>query len=564
MLARGSIPFRLPDRQMPSQMLARMARGGRARVRFADGGSLLSNALDAVTAPDPSGSSPITQTRTVTPFPGDYNTYGEGPEWNWFDYLNSGGTGAPPPVTPPAGTPPPPGTPGAGGTGNQATGGAGSMQGSNGFGGKGPLGNGAQQAAADAASRNTAATPSLKGALGLGLAAAGPLGMMSALAKEGLNALGVSQVKGPFDVAGPTLSPAQQAAIANSTNQMQNPSLVAALNQINNAVMAQRGLANSSNGNFGGGIGFAGAGDPVGAGQRAAAAAMGRGSSAGDGGGGNNSGGGDRGAGTQGGPGGSPGGGLGGGYRLAKGGKARMKGLGWMANGGRLHLAGGGSTDNFVLTSLVPILAGLVGNITSGPIGGALASGAATAMTGGSLQDAASNVGPDAIDTFFKYFAPLIDGGSDQSTADTTAQSQNTGIAALLNKLTSRVPTPTAAATVPGPASTSGLYIGRGSMPGTSMATGGELDARGGTHVQGEGDGQSDDIPAKLSDGEFVWDAASVSALGNGSNKEGAARLEQMRKMVRQKAGYKNVHTIPPKQKSVAALLGAVTQRKAA
>jgi hypothetical protein len=558
MLARGSIPFRLPDRQMPSQMLARIAgyrRGG--RIRMADGGSLLANALNAVTAPDPTGSNPI-QTRTVTPYPGNYNTYGFGPEWNWFDYLN--GQGSTPP--PSAGGPAPSGTPGGPGTGGAGdqTGGSQGLRGDSGAGGnKGPTGEGPAQAAADAAARNTAATPSLGKSLALGMAAMGPLGMMGALAKQALSSAGVLKT-GPFDVAGPTLSPAQQAAIANSTATLSpNAPTVTVMNAINNAIQLARQQALS--GQSSGGLGPAGAGpgslgagawggigsDTPGGQARAAAQAMGRGSSGGNGGGG-------------GAPSGGGGGLSGGGARGFKQGGPTMKGLGWLANGGRLHMAGGGSSSNAVLTSLVPIAAGLIGNIVSGPIGGAIASGAATAMTGGSLTDALSNVGStsgDAIDQLLKYFPNLVN----QQPAD-TANTSNSGydpvaVAAMnaLNKLTGRVPAANDTS-VPGTSSgTAALYAGRGHLPG--MAHGGELDARGGTHVSGEGDGQSDDIPAKLSDGEYVLDSALVSSIGSGSNQAGAKILDNFRQQVRKKSGYKNTKTIPPKI-NAAAMLGKI------
>jgi hypothetical protein len=60
----------------------------------------------------------------------------------------------------------------------------------------------------------------------------------------------------------------------------------------------------------------------------------------------------------------------------------------------------------------------------------------------------------------------------------------------------------------------------------------------GGHHVQGPGSGRSDDIPAYLSDGEYVIDAESVSLLGDGSGSEGARRLDEMRRELRKhKAG---------------------------
>lgn len=86
----------------------------------------------------------------------------------------------------------------------------------------------------------------------------------------------------------------------------------------------------------------------------------------------------------------------------------------------------------------------------------------------------------------------------------------------------------------PGSAGAGGMQ----SMP--VMSRGGALDfAEGsGQHfVEGPGDGTSDDIPAQLSDGEYVMDAGTVSMLGNGSNEAGARRLDQLRENIRKHAG---------------------------
>ena len=53
-------------------------------------------------------------------------------------------------------------------------------------------------------------------------------------------------------------------------------------------------------------------------------------------------------------------------------------------------------------------------------------------------------------------------------------------------------------------------------------------------YVGGQGDGTSDEVPAMLSNGEFVIPADVVSGLGNGSNEAGAKRLDQFLKTVRQ------------------------------
>ena len=55
--------------------------------------------------------------------------------------------------------------------------------------------------------------------------------------------------------------------------------------------------------------------------------------------------------------------------------------------------------------------------------------------------------------------------------------------------------------------------------------------------VRGGGTGRSDEINAKLSDGEYVIDAETVAMLGDGSSKAGAQRLDKMRESVRQHKG---------------------------
>ncbi len=90
---------------------------------------------------------------------------------------------------------------------------------------------------------------------------------------------------------------------------------------------------------------------------------------------------------------------------------------------------------------------------------------------------------------------------------------------------------------------------------GTPTATGvpltqGRNDYRSGAPVNGIGDGQSDDIPAMLADGEYVIDAEIVSALGNGSNKAGSKVLDGMRQAVRSHKRQAPLNSIPPKAKS--------------
>jgi hypothetical protein len=76
----------------------------------------------------------------------------------------------------------------------------------------------------------------------------------------------------------------------------------------------------------------------------------------------------------------------------------------------------------------------------------------------------------------------------------------------------------------------------------TGMAQGGAMGyARGSSRdsfaVDGPGTGRSDDIPAVLSDGEYVIDAETVALLGDGSSKAGAKKLDEMRVKVRKHKG---------------------------
>lgn len=59
------------------------------------------------------------------------------------------------------------------------------------------------------------------------------------------------------------------------------------------------------------------------------------------------------------------------------------------------------------------------------------------------------------------------------------------------------------------------------------------------SYIRGPGDGTSDDVNAKLSNGEYVVDAPTVSLLGNGSNEAGAKALDGFRHRVRTHAGKK-------------------------
>ena len=107
--------------------------------------------------------------------------------------------------------------------------------------------------------------------------------------------------------------------------------------------------------------------------------------------------------------------------------------------------------------------------------------------------------------------------------------------------------------------------LNTGALPGMStygLKDGGSPEHQEGEHipefvtgatghfVQGKGDGQSDDIPAMLADGEYVFDADTVAALGNGSSKAGALQLDKMRHAIRKHKRSASHDKIPPKAKS--------------
>ena len=75
------------------------------------------------------------------------------------------------------------------------------------------------------------------------------------------------------------------------------------------------------------------------------------------------------------------------------------------------------------------------------------------------------------------------------------------------------------------------------------------VDFRKGDAVTGPGDGQSDDIPAMLADGEFVFPADVVAALGNGSTKAGSDKLYDMMHSIRAYHRSAKPKDLPPPAK---------------
>jgi hypothetical protein len=104
-----------------------------------------------------------------------------------------------------------------------------------------------------------------------------------------------------------------------------------------------------------------------------------------------------------------------------------------------------------------------------------------------------------------------------------------------------------------------GMTLAKGGQPsdakhpnydGTPVFRTGGLEGLGGKYVEGKGDGTSDDISAMLANGEYVFSADVVSALGNGSNKAGAERLGEMVKAIRERARSAPPDKLPPDAKS--------------
>ena len=67
--------------------------------------------------------------------------------------------------------------------------------------------------------------------------------------------------------------------------------------------------------------------------------------------------------------------------------------------------------------------------------------------------------------------------------------------------------------------------------------------------IKGEGGGQDDTINARVSAKEYIFDADTVSALGDGNPEEGAKKLDQMRERIRAHKRSAPTHKIPPMAK---------------
>ena len=89
-----------------------------------------------------------------------------------------------------------------------------------------------------------------------------------------------------------------------------------------------------------------------------------------------------------------------------------------------------------------------------------------------------------------------------------------------------------------------------GGLPMVAHSGKARVDFRHGAAVSGPGDGQSDDIPAMLADGEFVFPADVVAALGNGSTKAGSEKLYDMMHSIRAHHRSTGPKDLPPQAKN--------------
>jgi hypothetical protein len=156
--------------------------------------------------------------------------------------------------------------------------------------------------------------------------------------------------------------------------------------------------------------------------------------------------------------------------------------------------------------------------------------------------------------------------GGNQSAGGTALTNQGQGgapqpgypsLAADLKGTSTSFASPTSPSSSYNALSAAGLRsLSTGALPGQMYKDGGNVHVpqfktgTTGHFVQGAGDGQSDDIPAMLADGEYVFDADTVAALGNGSSKAGALQLDKMRKSIRKHKRSAPHDKIPPKAKS--------------
>ena len=94
----------------------------------------------------------------------------------------------------------------------------------------------------------------------------------------------------------------------------------------------------------------------------------------------------------------------------------------------------------------------------------------------------------------------------------------------------------------------------RGVLPQGGMAAGGDVQGL----LAGGSPGQADDVNASLSHGEYVIDADTVAALGDGNTEAGARELDRMREAIRRHKRSAPANKIPPPSKGALGYLKGV------
>lgn len=155
--------------------------------------------------------------------------------------------------------------------------------------------------------------------------------------------------------------------------------------------------------------------------------------------------------------------------------------------------------SNKQLLSLAPVALSMLGS----------------AQTPQQVQQATLSMTPQQ-QAYFNRELPKWDWNKIQSAAAASGQTVGAYLAANMNKL-GEMPTQTTPAPV---------------AP-VAKARGGALMML----AEGDGSGRDDTIDARLSDGEYVFDAETTALIGDGSVKEGARRLDLMRNQIRKHKG---------------------------
>jgi hypothetical protein len=103
------------------------------------------------------------------------------------------------------------------------------------------------------------------------------------------------------------------------------------------------------------------------------------------------------------------------------------------------------------------------------------------------------------------------------------------------------------------------IVAGKRYAEGGGVEPAGDFDSRGPLSlVRGADSGQADTVKAHLSHGEYVFDADTVAALGDGNNEAGANILDKWREELRRQKRSAPIDKIPPKAKAPSHYLGKV------